>query len=222
MNAYTPYIEFFPTYVDAIKHELALRGEKIKSGHAHEIASAFFGFNTYAALKASGLNKAVKPPQIKTDGYFPVVQNRWKKLEEKLSFPVDDEIIALTYNRLALFYIYESKIEGGAFLRALRQIKENFDYKRNIVMHSIYLDREDLTVFLDIALKMNYSSHRVYPLNKSEAGCIRDAIDIFDSPITEDLLKSEMKPPIIMGDPLANIIEFKNPGVFQEFIFNLK
>ena len=222
MNAYTPYIEFFPTYVDAVKFEVRQRGENIKSGHAHELASAFFGFKTYAAFKASDLNNAISPPKTLPDESESLLSDRWQKLEDKLSFTVDDDITRAVYNRLALFYNYEASRQGGAFLRALRQMKKNFDYERNLIMHSIYLDMEDITVFGDLAVGMDSFTERLYGLQEPEIFYICQGITALENPITSRFLENEMKPSIILGDPLANIIEFNTPGLFYQFIFDLK
>lgn len=217
MNSNKMYSPFFPSYVDVLVEELSSNGIKIKRTHAHELVATFFGFKSYAAFKSQRLDDQYKSPTSAIESDDALLE-RAQKLESNLGFPVTDDLINLIYSSLLGLYSYESSQIGGAFIRALRQMKDNLYPNTRVFEGSIFLDIDDLTVFGDIASSDDFEPSLLYPLDYPEIFYIVKGIEAFNSQLTKDHLELEMKPPIVLGDVLANIIEWYSPGKVETFI----
>lgn len=207
------YIPFFPSIVSSIRSDY-VNGLPIKSGHAHEIASAFFGYKSYSAAKAEGLDKQIgiflpsnrgKTPQFQfyIAPCVEVAEARIYKLLPNISDYQVEEIIS----RLNSFYDFECDKVNGFVSRISRQLAELYDKETSRFEHYVLVTDEDWIIANEIIFRDDFIPHSYCSMPWYECDVLP-----FSKPMSlgDNLHQFNV-------DIFANIISFLKPDFMRIF-----
>lgn len=208
------YMPFLPCLIKLLrqKHDDEVL---LKSGHAHEIASAYFGFKSYASAKTAKLNQQIgifpqADKNLTTHVQFfikpelTIAKIRINKLLPELTNCQTEKILS----RLDDFYIYESGTYSGFVARLTRQLSIQYNRDQKDFSGSALMTYGDWRIANEIVFGDDYIPQTFcsYPLSDFEV-----------------IGKAE---PLLVGDHLyqcnidtmANIINFVDPTRFDSLI----
>lgn len=211
------YSPFFPSVISLLKLEYR-SGVVIKTSHAHEIASAFFGYKTYAAAKSAKLHEKVGIFNTNLGNTTPEFQffvqqhpeaavSRLNKLRPDMQVEQVEEVI----NRLKTFYELESDLTNGFIARITRQLRSVFDRKNQTFNYSVWTTDEDWKFACEIVISNDYTPHSFCHMPWFE----------FEILATSKRLPGDDTLHQFNPDIFANIVNYLNPDAMPELFRDL-
>lgn len=206
--SYSYFISLKDCFADTIQATVENSNLHIGRGHCFELISSFFGFNTYAALKANGF--------LSKDKYQykpPVDLNKLTERANRLQ--ISDPVLEIVENCLLSLHSDEQNHRISLSKRLARNVKHNCSlYKAPrgpIFDSSVFLDEEDWENCGDIASSNSFED---YLFTDMPWPTIAAIVSVHNNPI------DGFYP--INPDPILNIIAFLAPSEVRKLLREMK
>lgn len=212
-NVLESYPPFYNEFVELVK--IPFQENKIRSSHAHEIVSAYFGYKSKSAATSAKIHQQIgifsdADNNLTSYAKFNLQPNaalasaRINKLIPALNDQYLDEIL----NRLDYMYGLESNVVSGFCCRMARQLKNRYSKEHQCFIGSALLIEEDRDICTKITLLDSYTPHSYISLPYFEFEVLT-----VSKPLTAGDKLHE-----INIDIIVNVLHFLNP----EAINNIK
>lgn len=208
MPDYSYFISLKDYFADTVKDAVQESNLHICYGHCFELIAAFFGFNTYAALKANGV--------LSKDKYQNVPKVDLKKLTERASrLQISNDVLDVVEDCLLSLHSDEKNPLISLTKRLSRNVKHN-SYLNDtsidpIFDGSVFLDEKDWKNCGDIASRNDFNDYLFtitpWPTIATIVAVHNYSIDGFYQ---------------INPDSVLNIIKFLDPNEIQKLLYEMR
>ncbi|WP_151745561.1 hypothetical protein [Acinetobacter calcoaceticus] len=208
MPDYSYFISLKDYFVDTVKDAVQQSNLHICRGHCFELIAAFFGFNTYAALKVNGF--------LSKDKYQNEPTVDLKKLTERASsLQISNDVLDVVEDCLMSLHSDEQNYLISLTKRLARNVKHNSYLSDTsidpIFEGSVFLDEEDWKNCGDIASRNHFKDYLFtitpWPTIATIVAVHNYSIDGFYQ---------------INPDSVLNIIEFLDPNEIQKLLHEMR
>lgn len=204
LYSYSYFISLQDYFADTIQSAVKEFNLHIGRSHSFELVAAFFGFNTYSALRADSLlskDKYQNEPNI----------NLEKLIERATRLQISNEVIEIVQDRLLALHYDEQDHFISLTKRLARNVKHN-SYLNNtslgpIFDSSVFLDEEDWQNCGDIASSDDFVD---YQFAMTPWPTIASIVSIHNNPVDGFYQ--------INPDAVLNIIAFLDPNEIDRIL----
>jgi len=208
LYSYSYFISLQDCFADTVQEAVRESNLQIGRSHSFELVAAFFGFNTYSALRADGL--------LSKDKYQNEPQFNLKRFAERADrLQISNEVLEIVQDCLLSLHYDEQDHFISLAKRLARNVKHN-SYLNDtslgpIFDSSVFLDEEDWQNCGDIASSDDFVD---YQFSITPWPTIATIVSVHNNPIDGFYQ--------INPDPVLNIIAFLDQNEIDQLLNEMR